>query len=148
MRDWQARAALAGTYDAKWEATRQPLLPDDCADRFFQCTPTDQQTAQFLVGGERVVLVNLSPRGLLEFALPIMALMLESRFSDGERRVHEAPKLHTVIFEPDETRVSLVWHSALECHAKVHKLDSTRIRWRAPGLNDDDEPVEDLLDLV
>jgi hypothetical protein len=42
---WQPRAALAGTYDRKWEQTRQPLLPDDCDDRFFQCAPIDQQTA-------------------------------------------------------------------------------------------------------
>ena len=147
---WQPRAALAGTYDANWESTRQPLLPDDCEDRFFQCAPADQQTAQFLVGGEPVRLVNLSPSGQLDFALPRIELTLESRFADGERRMHEPPRLHSVILEPDLPRVSLVWHSALECHAKVHKLDSTRIRWRAPGVNQDagDESVDSLLDLL
>lgn len=146
---WQPRAALAGKYDESWEATRQPLLPDDCDDRFFQCAPTDQQTAQFLVGGEPVTLINLSPHGRLDFTLPTMTLTLESRFADGERRSHEPPKLHSVIFEPDLPRVSLVWHSALECHAKVHKLDSTRIQWRAAGMNENaDESVDNLLDLI
>lgn len=146
---WQPRASLAGTYDANWEATRQPLLPDDCDDRFFQCAPQDQQTSQFLVGGEPVRLVGMNPRGQLDFVLPSMTLTLESRFSDAERRAHEAPKLHTVIFEPDLPRVSLVWHSALECHAKVYKLDKTRIRWRAPGMAEDaDESVDSLLDLL
>jgi len=146
---WHPRSALAGTYDTRWEATRQPLLPDDCDDRFFQCAPADQQTAQFLIGGERVALVGMSPRGRLDFILPQMSLTLESRFSDGERRVHDAPKLHTAIFEPNLPRVSLVWHSALECHAKVYKLDETRIRWHAPGMSEDaDESVDNLLDLV
>lgn len=146
---WLPRASLAGTYDAKWEATRQPLLPDDCDDRFFQCAPVDQQTAQFLVGGEPVTLLHMSPQGRLDFALPSMELMLESRFSDGERRMHDAPKLHTVIFEPDLARVSLVWHSSLECHSKVYKLDVTRIHWRAPGANEVAEgSVENLLDLL
>lgn len=146
---WQPRASFAGTYDAQWEVTRQPLLADDCNDRFFQCAPSDQQTAQFLVGGEPVTWVNLSPHGRLDFSLPRMALALETGFADGERRAHDAPKLHTVIFEPDVLRVSLVWHSVLECHAKVHQLDQTRIRWWVPGANDQaDETVENLLDLV
>jgi len=146
---WQPRAALAGTYDTEWEQTRQPLLPDDCDDRFFQCAPIDQQTAQFLVGGEAVTLLNLSPLGRLDFALPMMTLDLESRFADGERRAHERPQLHSVILEPDFPRVSLVWHSALECHAKMHKLDSTRIRWHKPGSDGDSaESVENLLDLL
>jgi hypothetical protein len=146
---WQPRAALAGTYGEAWERTRQPLLPDDCDDRFFQCAPVDQQAAQFLVGGEGVTLLNLSPRGRLDFALPRMELDLETRFADGERRAHERPRLHSVIFEPDFPRVSLVWHSALECHAKVHKLDSTRVQWRRPGSEDDpDDSVENLLDLL
>ena len=144
---WQPRAALAGTYDTDWEQSRQPLLPDDCDDRFFQCAPADQQTAHFLSGGEPVTLINLSPLGRLDFALPRMTVELETRFADGERRTHEPPRLHSVILEPDFPRVSLVWHSSLECHAKMHKLDSTRIRWTAPGF-DAHQPVDNLLDLL
>jgi hypothetical protein len=35
--------------------------------------------------------------------------------------------LHTVIIEPDTPRVSLVWQTTLQCHAKVLKLDFTRV---------------------
>jgi len=42
--------------------------------------------------------------------------------------VHQNRKLHTVILEPDFPRVSLVWHSALPCHFKGHKLERTLIR--------------------
>ena len=146
---WQPRAALAGTYDADWEARRQPLLPVDCEDRFFQCAPADQQCAQFLTGGEAVTLLHLSPHGRLDFLLPVIALSMESRFADGERRAHEAPKLHSAILEPDLLRMSLVWHSALECHAKAYQLEQTRISWRLAGSEvDDDESVDNLLDLV
>jgi hypothetical protein len=145
---WQPRAALAGTYDQEWERTRQPLLPDDCDDQFFQCAPLDQQTAQFLVGGETITLVNLSAQGRLDFDLPTITLDLESRFADGERRVHQPPKLHSVIFEPDFPRVGLVWHSALECHSKMHKLDATRVRWHGPANDESDESVDNLLDLL
>jgi hypothetical protein len=78
--------------------------------------------------------------------IPVFELTLESRFFDGERRSHEAPKLHTVILEPEVPRVSLVWHSAMECHAKAYRLAETRIEWRADG--QPPPPVESLLDLL
>jgi hypothetical protein len=54
-------------------------------------------------------------------------LGFETFFSGGERQVHERPRLHNVIVEPDHLRVSLVWHSALPCHPKVYKLERTRV---------------------
>jgi hypothetical protein len=146
---WQPRAALAGTYDAKWEQSRQPLLPDDCDDRFFQSAPADQQTKQFLAGGEPVTLLNLSPLGRLDFLLPRFELSMETRFADGEWRRHGPIRLHTVVFEPDLPRVSLVWHSSLECHAKVFQLERTLIEWNGGPLDEDaDQSVNSLLDLV
>ena len=122
---WQPRASFAGTYDDKWMKTRQPLLPEDFDDRFFQCAPPDQQAPQFLIGGEPVVLLNLTPGGDLRFALPRIHLGFETRFYDGSSEIHTNRKLHTVILEPDYPRVSLVWHSALPCHFKVQKLERT-----------------------
>jgi hypothetical protein len=122
---WQPRVAFAGTYDDRWMKTRQPLLPEDFDERFFQCAPADQQTPKFLVGGEPVVLLNLAPGGDLRFELPRVFLRMETRFYDGTSQIHGQPKLHTVILEPDHPRVSLVWHSALPCHFKVQKLERT-----------------------
>jgi hypothetical protein len=125
---WQPRAGFAGTYDEAWQKKRLPLLPLDFNDRHYQCAPADQQAPQFLVGGEAVALIHLSPHAqALHFELPRVILGLETFFSDGERRLHERPKLHSVILEPELSRVSLVWHSALACHPKVHKLLKTRI---------------------
>ena len=122
---WQPRASFAGTYDDNWMKTRQPLLPEDFDERFFQCAPTDQQAPQFLRGGEPVALLNLSPIAEVRFLLPKMYLGFETRFYDGTRAIHKMRHLHSVILEPDYPRVSLVWHSALSCHFKVQKLERT-----------------------
>jgi hypothetical protein len=122
---WQSRAGLAGTYDDKWMRERQPLLPEDFDERFFQCAPQDQQAPSFLRGGESVVLHHLSPGGDLRFTLPKVFLGFDTRFYDGSREIHTQRRLHTVILEPDYPRVSLVWHTALPCHFKVQKLERT-----------------------
>lgn len=124
---WQSRASFAGTYDDKWLKTRQPLLPEDFDERFFQCAPADQQAPQFLRGGEPVVILNLSSGGELRFFLPRLYFGFETRFYDGSNEIHKSRKLHTVILEPDFPRVSLVWHTALPCHFKMHKLERTTV---------------------
>lgn len=125
---WQPRVGLAGTYDDHWVKTRQPLLAEDVDDCFFQCAPRDQQSPAFLLGGESVALMNLSPKeASLRFRLPRVHLGFETCFYGGARERNKVRKLHTVIFEPDFPRVSLVWHSALPCHFKVTKLERTII---------------------
>lgn len=128
---WQPRASFAGTYDERWMKTRQPLLAEDMDDRFFQSAPMDQQSPDWLRGGEPVSLLRLTPSGELRFALPKIHLGFQTRFYDGTREVHADRRLHTVIFEPDFPRVSLVWHSALPCHFMVQKLEETVISLKA-----------------
>lgn len=129
---WQPRASFAGTYDDNWMKTRQPLLPTDFDDNFFQSAPVDQQAPKFLRGGEPIVLRNLSPTAEIQFWLPKIYLGFETRFYDGSREIHKIRKLHTVILEPDYPRVSLVWHSTLPCHFKVQKLQRTIITLKTP----------------
>ena len=122
---WSPRVELAGTCDAKWEAERAPLLPEDFDDRFYQCAPPDQQFPEFLKGGEKVGLKNLTPGGALTFSLPRIVLGFETDF--GAEQVNHRANLHTVILEPDAPRVLMVWHTALPCHPKVTKLRKTKI---------------------
>lgn len=132
---WAPRVKRAGTYDAAWEATRQPLVPIDFDDRFFQAAPDDQQVPGFLRGGEEVVLQNLSPEGSLRFNLPRVTLGFATRI-DGGTTNHRAD-LHTVSIEPDERRLVMVWHTALPCHHTLYTLkgctvfEKKRIDWRA-----------------
>ena len=139
---WQPRVGFAGTYDDNWQKTRAPLLAADMDDRFYQCAPADQQAPEFLRGGEPVILHNLSPRGRIEFRLPKLYIGFETRFFDGSREQHPRKALHTVILEPDFPRVSLVWHSALPCHFKVHKLERTLITLKA-DLSSGEAPADE-----
>ncbi|WPH21121.1 DUF2169 family type VI secretion system accessory protein [Variovorax paradoxus] len=142
---WQPRASFAGSYDDHWLKTRQPLLPEDFDDRFFQCAPADQQSPEFLRGGEPVVMYRLAPGGDLRFLLPKVYLGFETRFYDGTREIHKTRKLHSVILEPDFPRVSLVWHSPLPCHFKVQKLERTIVTLKTGPANG--EPALDDFDL-
>jgi hypothetical protein len=133
---WKQRQQWAGTYDARWQQERLPLLPEDFDDRHYQCAPPDQQTPQFLHGGEPVALRNLTlGGGDMRFTLPRVHIGLETYFFTGPSTRHAPPKLHTVVIEPDLRRVSLVFHSALPCHARVLKLKQTRI-WLKQDLRD------------
>ena len=124
--DWSPRLELAGTYDEKWQNERHPLLPVDFDERHFQCAPADQQSAGYLRGGETVELVNLTPDYKFNFKLPREIFGFETRFSGGEK-IHHRGVLHTVVLEPDDHRVIMVWHTSLPCHPKVNKLLSTRV---------------------
>lgn len=124
---WQPRVAFAGTYDERWMKTRQPLWAEDLDDRYFQSAPADQQVPGFLRGGEPVALRGFTPDGSLEFTLPKIYLGFETHFTDGTREIHRNRRLHTVIIEPDRSRLQMVWHSALACHFKVHQLLRTVI---------------------
>ncbi|MFZ2987030.1 DUF2169 domain-containing protein, partial [Ideonella sp.] len=121
------------------------LLAEDLDDRFFQSAPTDQQAPRFLRGGEAVSLLNLAPgQSRLQFNLPRLYLGFETHFLDHTREIHQLRRLHSVIIEPDFPRVSLVWHSVLRCHAKVHKLDRTVIVMKAAVNAPADEVAESI----
>jgi hypothetical protein len=122
---WEPRLRFGGTYDATWEEERQPLVPEDFDDRFFQSAPDDQQYSGFLRGGERVELYNLTPSGVLAFALPRITLGFETFFS-GERALHRA-HIQTLILTPDVPGFQIVWQTQLPCHSKVVELRKTRI---------------------
>jgi hypothetical protein len=124
---WLSRRRLAGTYDAMWVKSKSPLLPDDYDPTCALCAPADQRLPAPLRGGEHLVLSNLSPEGTLVLELPRIDLSLHTRFG-SDRVAHEAPVLVTVLAEPDERRLSLVWQSALRvAAARTDYLDETEI---------------------
>ena len=120
---WQPRAKLAGTYDAAWRKERQPLVPKDFHDAYFRCGPADQQFNGFLQGGEEVDLRNLTPEGFLRFRLPRISLGFSTRIAGGIE--HHRGQLYTVIIEPEERRLIMVWQTALPCHHTLYTLKET-----------------------
>lgn len=122
---WQPRVKLAGTYDEAWQRERRPLVPKDFQDSYFRCAPADQQVSGFLKGGEEVTLRNLTPEGLLRFRLPRISLGFNTLIGGGT--THHRAQLHTVILEPEERRLIMVWQTALPCHHTLYTLRETTV---------------------
>jgi hypothetical protein len=116
---------MAGTYDDQWQKDRRPLLPVDFQDSYFRCAPLDQQLNGFLQGGEEVVLANLSPESFLRFQLPRVSLGF-STLVGGQTTNHRG-QIHTVIIEPEERRLIIVWQTALPCHHSLYTLKGTTV---------------------
>ncbi len=127
-RDWEPRASYAGTYDESWHKNRMPILPEDFDLRFFQCAPEDQQPEAHLEGGEQIDLTSFTPGGRLSFELPDVHLTFTTDF--GTEVVEREPRLHTVLIEPDEARIQLVWHDRLDCARRLYKLRRTLVTER------------------
>ena len=127
---WQPRVRYAGTYDARWEKTRDPLVPDDFDRRYFRSAPTDQQTKKPLLGYEEVKLGGVTPEGFLGFILPRIAFDVITTFK-GRGDVRQRPTIHTLWLMPEERRFELVYLSALEVPpGREEKLVGTIVRLR------------------
>ena len=123
---WSPRLELWGTYDARWERTKKPLLPDDYDERVTLCAPVDQRPAQHLRGGELVELLNLTPRGALRFTLPKIYPTFTTFF--GQQREEHRSRLVSVVIEPDDSRLMMTWLTSLPVPApRTDYLDRTVI---------------------
>jgi hypothetical protein len=123
---WSPRRELCGTYDEQWEQDRRPLLPADWDPRSTLCGPADFRPPRHLHGGERVELINMTPEGRLSFVLP--KVFLTFRTYMGGRVEEHRSRLSTVIIEPDERRLIMVWVSSLTVLSDPDYLDKTVVR--------------------
>lgn len=123
---WLPRRKYAGTYDARWVKERKPLPPDDYDDLYASSAPADQRPRQQLNGGERVELFGMRPDGALCFDLPKLYLTYTTFI--GRRQEPHRGKLITVLLQPEQRQVSLVWQSTLKVGAgEIDYVDQTRI---------------------
>lgn len=137
-RGWEPRYKLAGTYDDAWLENVFPFLPADFDERYFQCAPEDQQT-DYLVGGETVTLVNLTPDGRREFRVPQVRVPVNFLYAGGGRedRTAIADTLH---IEPDLERFAIVWRAHLPLKRNMFEVaqvvagEMPRAWWRAREL--------------
>lgn len=123
---WSPRRERAGTYDADWERSHKPLLPEDYDERFALSAPDDQRPASPLRGGELISIVNMTPEGVLSFDLPKIFLTFRTRVA-GRNEEHRAT-IATVFIAAEERKLSVVWHSTLKVRSPhVEHLESTAI---------------------
>lgn len=109
--NWQPRAALAGTYDAKWAATRKPLLPQDFQLGYYCGGAPGLISTGYLRGDEHVAALNLSPEGRLDFALPGVPPPRVQLSLSGETDRVSTLVLDTVIIDLITRRLFLLWRA-------------------------------------
>jgi len=123
---WMPRRAYAGTYDEAWQRTRAPFLPKDFDPLFFNAAPTGLVAPEYLVGGEQVQLDGCTGGGALRFVLPAPRVELQWDF-DG-REIDAEPKLDTVLIEPDQARLQMVWRADLAVDKRLTRLRHVRVQ--------------------
>ena len=99
-------------------------MPDDFDSRFFNCAHPDLTFDRYLQGGESIKVRNACATGDLDFLLPHCIFTNKIRISN---RLEEPPlNLETVLVEPDEQRLSLVWKASIPCDKetlKIHEVE-------------------------
>lgn len=118
--NWEPRRSYAGTYDEAWQTQRAPYLPEDFDHRFLQIALPALVTPQPLQGGEIVQIVGMRPEGPMEFTLPPIRPRI--RFHMNGTAEERPVMLDTVIFEPTDLRLQMVWRSSLPCDKKALKI--------------------------
>ena len=124
-RSWQPRTNLAGTYDANWEENRQPLLPLDFDEKYFNAAHPSLITPQHLLGGEQIQLRNLSQLGDLNFVLPAWTAPVKVTVKGRSKSIK--PVLDTVVIEPDINNVALTWRVTMPCYKQFLYINSVTI---------------------
>jgi hypothetical protein len=128
-RSWMPRLGYAGTYDEAWRRDRCPFLPDDFDERFFNAAHPDLVAPRPLEGGEGIRVSGASPAGDLVFRVPSWRLEV-SLVVRGEWTA-TGPMLDTLLIEPDESRLTLVWRAAFRCGRDFLYIDEIRTRGRS-----------------
>ena len=123
---WQPRVSFAGTYDEAWQSRRAPYLPHDFDTRFFQLAPPGLVAPAYLQGGEVIDVTGATPSGRFMCRVPTVPLQVEYRLDNST----QSPPLHldTVIVEPDQARLVLVWRTTLACDKKLLRIREIIVR--------------------
>lgn len=123
---WPARAQFGGTADEQWIATRAPLVPEDFDIAFFNAASPGMATATPLHGGEQVTLSHLTPAARMVFRLPRVHFNLLTTM-DGHTVIRQHVQLDRAIVEPDDSRLVMVWRSALPCGRDARRVQVTHV---------------------
>lgn len=152
-RAWRLRRDLIGRIEqkAQWDKDEFPKLPPEFDHRYWNAAPDDQQ-CQHLRGGERVELLNLcapnhpastpSPQGtVIRFTVPQQPLWLA--LGDQQGRYGIKPLvIDTLLIEPDQGRVELVWRAVVSARAEL-----ANAQLRMAGSDADRDKLRRLLEL-
>jgi hypothetical protein len=122
---WDPRRLRAGTYDERWRKTRAPFLPADFDPGFFNAAHPDLVCKGHLSGGEPVTVLNASSQPRIQLRLPACRFDLRVHVAGVVERPRLA--LETVLIEPDEDRLSLLWRAAVRCDKRALKVSKVSV---------------------
>ena len=125
-RHWQPRLQHAGTYDQAWQSERCPFLPLDFDERYFNSAPPDLVYPGYLKGGEPVSIDGVMRSGPLSFVLPQRHIEVVMRHRS--KLSQHLPPLDTVVIEPDERRLTMLWRINMPCARSLLYIDYVRVR--------------------
>lgn len=128
-RHWQPRVGYAGTYDQKWTDTTCPLLPEDFDERYFNGAHPRLIGKGFLQGNEPVEVINASSKGLLRFSLPGESPTVSVTM--GKEQVRLEMSFDTLIIEPDENRIVMIWRGSSDIHNRMYQVKNVEVTTHA-----------------
>ena len=117
---WQPRASYAGTYDDRWRQHRAPYLPEDFDKRFLSMAHPDLIYPGFLKGGETVEINNMHIKGDIKFTIP--KVRLNADVIINKKSIQPEFNLETLLIEPNQLKLSLLWRAAVECDKSMLKV--------------------------
>jgi len=122
---WKPRVDFVGTYDEAWQTQRAPYLPKDFDKRFFNTAHKNLIYPGYLEGGEQVRITNMHAAGDMQFNLPQIKLL--SQVEMNNRRENPAFNLETLLLEPNQLKLCMVWRAALPCDKQALKIKDITI---------------------
>jgi hypothetical protein len=122
---WKPRSNFAGTYDDKWQASCAPYLPDDFDKRFSNVAGSDLIYPEYLQGGELVEITNMHAQGNLKFTIPHVKLNCEVNIANNT--IKPLFSLETLLLEPNDLTICMVWRAAVVCDKKTIKISSINV---------------------
>lgn len=144
---WSPRIEKAGTFDAVWQKSRWPDLPEDFSFDFYNSAHPDLIYPGFVEGGEEVKFYNLTPDGYLSAKLPQFELAMLVRYQDGEMR--PLPMfLDTLHFDIEKKKAYATWRGIYGIDKDIRVLEA-RMRDLADvsGTNTVSEPEFDTVEM-
>ncbi|WP_437906347.1 DUF2169 domain-containing protein [Sorangium sp. So ce327] len=121
---WEPRKRYAGTYDEAWQETRAPYLPKDFDARFFNAASPGLVCPGHLRGGEPVKVQNAAPDPW-DVRLPLCDLDVKVTIDTDVER--PPMRLQTVMLEPGEGRLGIVWLGEVGCDKRALKVKLVEI---------------------
>jgi hypothetical protein len=118
-RGWSPRLEFSGSFDEEWLQEQWPLLPKDFDVRHYQAAPQDQQLVS-LNTGDPIRLVNFTPEGTWDFSMPQTSLEAWLIGENGTREI--APRMDTVLIEPDQRRLTMIFRLNLAPHTLKERI--------------------------